>query len=244
MANELRIRANFQAGVIDDNPLLIGATTLNSTLLATLPVIGSTNHLVLILDPLASAGAPEIIYVTAHTASATSATIARGKESSTARAHNQNVSWIHSTIASDYPVSKTYTVPTSTTVTSSSTLASFATPISVGVDVVSGQVVDVEAVIEASCSTDNLVYWGLRRNPSTVLTKSIFYTAGSGIRPQSASPRWTDTSPGSGALVYELMGASSGGTLTAYPSDGSTTVAFGTPASCGGTQIKVTPRWA
>lgn len=242
MANELRIRNNFQAGVVDDNPLGSGATTLTSTGLATLPVIGSTNHMVLILDPLATAGAPEIIYVTAHTSAATTATIVRGQESSTARSHAQNISWIHCPVASDYPTPVVYTVPSSTTVTSTS-LASFATAITVGVNVLAGQVVDIEAMFDGYCSGDNVIYWGLRRNPSTVLCKGTLYTAAAGQRPNTASPRWTDTAPGSGAVVYELMSASSGGTVTAAVSDGSTTITL-TGSTGGGTQIKATPRWS
>lgn len=110
MANELRVRSNFQSGTITDNPLTNVATTINSAAFANLPVIDTTNHMILILDPLASAGAPEIVKVTAHTASATSVTVVRGQEGTTARQHAQGMVWRHSPTVLDYP-----TICTSTT---------------------------------------------------------------------------------------------------------------------------------
>jgi hypothetical protein len=106
MANGIRIRANFVGGVVDDNPLTIGATTLTSSTLNQLPPIGATEHAVIVLDPGGAGGAPEIVYVTAHTNGATTATIARAKEGTTSRQHNQNTTWVHSGIASDFAFSK------------------------------------------------------------------------------------------------------------------------------------------
>lgn len=70
--------------------------------MASLVAIGSTQHLTITLDPGATAGAPEIIYVTAHTASATTATILRGQEGTTARSHAQNTPWVHGATARDF----------------------------------------------------------------------------------------------------------------------------------------------
>ena len=97
-----RIRTGFISGTIDDNPLVIGATTLTSTELANLPAIASPDVAVLILDPAGSAGAPEIVWVTAHTGSATTATISRGKEGSSARKHALNIPWICGPTTWDY----------------------------------------------------------------------------------------------------------------------------------------------
>lgn len=102
MANEIRKRANFTLGLVSDNPLLVGATTLNSSQLATLPAVGATEHMVLIFDPEQTYGAPEVVYVTSHGAGATSATIVRGREGSTARQHGQGVRWIHAPTISDF----------------------------------------------------------------------------------------------------------------------------------------------
>jgi hypothetical protein len=103
MANEIRRRSNFKSGTIDDNPLTNSATTLNSTELAGLDAIGSTEYAVLVLDPEGAGNGPEVVYVTAHTGSATSATIVRGREGTTGVQHTSVRTWIHVATAADYP---------------------------------------------------------------------------------------------------------------------------------------------
>lgn len=96
-----RIRDNGQFGAIADNPLTVGATTFNSPDLTFLPtVIG--NHLVITLDPLRRFGAPEIVVVTAHTASATTVTVTRGAYGTLAREHPQGTEWVHAPIDEDF----------------------------------------------------------------------------------------------------------------------------------------------
>lgn len=95
-----RIRGNNAFGITTDNPLTIGATTLNSGQLGTLPAV-SGNHAVLTLDPLRQFGEPEIVVVTAHGAGATSATITRGAYSTSARAHPVGTTWVHAPINED-----------------------------------------------------------------------------------------------------------------------------------------------
>jgi hypothetical protein len=95
VANELRVRQNFLGGIIEDNPLASGGTTLTSAALAAMVAIGSTQHMPLTLDPDGIFGEPEIVYVTAHTAAATTATILRAQEGTTARSHQQDVNWVH-----------------------------------------------------------------------------------------------------------------------------------------------------
>ncbi len=102
MANELRVRANFTGGLVDDNPLTSGATTLTSNALQALQVIGATQHMVIVFDPDGYGGNPEIAYLTGHTTAAGTATILRGQEGSTARAHLQDTPWVHSATAKDY----------------------------------------------------------------------------------------------------------------------------------------------
>lgn len=58
---------------------------------ATLPVITGTDYAWLVIDPDAGAGAPEVVKITAHTASSTSVTISRGQQGSAARAHLTSV---------------------------------------------------------------------------------------------------------------------------------------------------------
>lgn len=89
------------AGVITDNPLSSVATTINSALFADLPVIDATNHMILILDPLETAGPAEIVRVTVHTAAATSITVTRAVEGSSARSHILGTTWYHGPVTSD-----------------------------------------------------------------------------------------------------------------------------------------------
>ena len=105
-----RMRQNFIAGTVDDNPLLVGATTLTSTELANLQAIAAPEVAVVVLDP--TGAAPEIVHVTAHTASATTATIARGKEGTAAAEHAVDTPWRHVPTAEDF---RTYTGGTALT---------------------------------------------------------------------------------------------------------------------------------
>lgn len=75
MANERRIYANLVGGIVTDNPLASGATTLNSDGLAAMPAVGTNEHMIIVFDPDGLTGAPYAKRVTAHTASATSCTI-------------------------------------------------------------------------------------------------------------------------------------------------------------------------
>lgn len=101
MPTGARIRTDNVFGTTTDNPLTIGATTMNSAGLANLAAV-SSNHAIIILDPLRAAGAPEIVVVTAHTASATSATITRGAYGSTARQHASGTLWVHAPTREDF----------------------------------------------------------------------------------------------------------------------------------------------
>ena len=102
MANELRTRTNFVGGLVEDNPLTNVATTLTSAGLAALPVIDTTNHAAIILDPDGIHGAPEIVWVTAHSASSTTATITRAQESTSARQHLRDTYWVHTATVKDF----------------------------------------------------------------------------------------------------------------------------------------------
>jgi hypothetical protein len=102
MANEIRRRYNFQSGTIDDNPLSNSATTLTSTELAGLAAVDSTEHVALVLDPTGVGNGPEIVHVTAHTGSATTATIVRGREGTSGVQHASTITWVHVATASDF----------------------------------------------------------------------------------------------------------------------------------------------
>lgn len=96
-----RVRTNNVFGTTTDNPLTNVATTMNSAGLANLAAI-ATQHAVITLDPLRVSGAPEYVIVTAHTGSATSATITRGAYGSTARQHPLGTLWTHAPLTEDF----------------------------------------------------------------------------------------------------------------------------------------------
>lgn len=102
-----RLRSNFKSGTLSAS-IIAGTTTLSSAAFATLPVVASPDVLAIVLDPDAGAGAPEIVFVTAHTASATTVTVTRGQESTTARAHASGVAWRHAATAADFDSSGTF----------------------------------------------------------------------------------------------------------------------------------------
>lgn len=95
-----RIRTNNVFGTVSDNPLTSGATTLNSAGLANLAVVSGGDEAIIVLDPNRIGGAPEIVVVTAHTGSATSATITRAQFGTSARGHAQGTEWEHAPVAS------------------------------------------------------------------------------------------------------------------------------------------------
>lgn len=108
----IRIRGNNVFGAVSDNPLATGSITFNSPNLADLPTVAG-NHAIITLDPLRQYGFPEIVMVTAHTASATVATIQRGMYGTTARTHPQNTFWAHAAVEDDFlEVDTTATRPT------------------------------------------------------------------------------------------------------------------------------------
>ena len=80
------IYANFISGTLTADPL-IGGVTVNAAALASMPAVVAPDTMWLVLDPSGVNGAPEIVQVTAHTAAATSATVVRAQQSTTARAH-------------------------------------------------------------------------------------------------------------------------------------------------------------
>lgn len=96
MANEKRVRGNLVAGTLTA-ALTNVATSMSSAGLANLPVVDATSHAAVVIEN-------EIVYVTAHTAGATTATISRGQDGTTAAAHNSGVAWVHGPVVSDMDV--------------------------------------------------------------------------------------------------------------------------------------------
>lgn len=103
MANDIRVRPNFVAGALSAD-MASGATSMSSAGLADLPAIGSTEHTAIEFftrDATGRVTKKEIVWVTAHTAAATTATIVRGKEGTTAQNWVTNDRWAVSPIVSD-----------------------------------------------------------------------------------------------------------------------------------------------
>lgn len=88
-----RIRADYVFGKTD-TALTDTATTLSSPALARLPAVADPDVAAVTLHDAAT-GVYEIVHVTAHTAAATTATILRAQEGSTARAWVSGATWLH-----------------------------------------------------------------------------------------------------------------------------------------------------
>lgn len=73
----------------------------SSPALASLPLVASPDIVHICVDPDGIAGAPEWMKITAHTAAATTATVARASEGSTARKHKANIEWVHTLAPSE-----------------------------------------------------------------------------------------------------------------------------------------------
>lgn len=92
---------NFLAGTITNSPLAIDGSTLTSAELANLPVVSSPDTMWIILDPRSLQAGREIVLVTNHTSSSTSATISRAQQSTTAKIHPSGTEWIVGVTKSD-----------------------------------------------------------------------------------------------------------------------------------------------
>lgn len=95
MANETRLRQNFLGGVIENDPLEPAGATLASPGLSAAPLVDATSHLPIVIDPDGVYGEPEVVYVTAHAATSSNATILRAQEGTTARLHRRDTPWVH-----------------------------------------------------------------------------------------------------------------------------------------------------
>jgi hypothetical protein len=66
------------------------------------PAVAAPQYMAVILDPQQQFGAPEIVWVTAHTGGANTATVVRAQEGSTLRAHNTGEFWVAGPTPQDY----------------------------------------------------------------------------------------------------------------------------------------------
>lgn len=95
---------NFQSGSLSAQATDV-ATTLDSAQFADLPAITAPDTMFLTLDPSGSAGDPELVLITAHTAAATSVTVTRAQQTTlgggAARQHEIGVAWVAALSATD-----------------------------------------------------------------------------------------------------------------------------------------------
>ena len=92
MANEKRSRQNNLGGLLGGGMLLTD-TSINFGTAPGVVAIGTTAHAAIILDP--GNALEEIVYLTAYTPTATTGTILRGQEGTTAIAHSSGAAWAH-----------------------------------------------------------------------------------------------------------------------------------------------------
>ena len=102
-----RIRSDLKFGTITDNPLAVGATSINSAQFASLPTVAGSDELYLTIDPEGSN--KEIVKVTAHSAAATVCTVVRGQLSTSAAQHAVGTRWVHGAISTDLVIPCTST---------------------------------------------------------------------------------------------------------------------------------------
>lgn len=212
------LRADFQTGRISDNPLVIGATSINSAGFSTLPVVASPNVLKLTLDPGAASGTQEIVYVTAHTASATVCTITRAAEDATpnpARQHNLNEVWVCAPTATDWlnlPRGMLTSVQSVTAQTGITTLADI-TGMNVDYTEAPSRTYRLEAVLNLTQVT----------SPGTVIAK--IYNTGLGVIAYASCLAPVGnfqlsllgiraTGSGSGDVTWQVEASTSAGTLS------------------------------
>lgn len=94
------IYSNFQQGTLSA-AINASVTAITSDAFASLPAVAAPDVIHIVIDPGRSAGEPEIVTITAHTAASTSITVTRGAQSSTARSHSLGIGWSHAWTKAD-----------------------------------------------------------------------------------------------------------------------------------------------
>lgn len=92
--SRVRIRQNSVKGTLSTS-VNSSDTTLTTSWMSSFPVVAAGQVAAVVLDSTKSAGDIEIVHITAHTAAASTATIVRGQEGTTARAHTAGVTCLH-----------------------------------------------------------------------------------------------------------------------------------------------------
>lgn len=178
---------------------------MSSAGLANLPAVTAANHAVLTIEN-------ELVYVTAHTAAATTATIQRGKEGTSAASHGLNVAWVHGPVASDYDSVLGY-APVMSTQAGIATTDTALTGLTVTVTVPYAQHrVRISAYTEYFSATANNTFVTKIKEGSTRLSEGVSFqgTAGNGIGVLVVAV----VVPSAGVHTYFLAGSVTSGTST------------------------------
>lgn len=241
MANELRKWSDWAGGLVEDNPLASGATTLNSAGLASLPAVTSGDHMLITFDPDGNTGAPYVKRVTAHTASATSATIEAAAVVGTARAIDRDVPWIHGMVSHEMP-SMRLSRPTHASTRSSSTLGSLNNVWSDTIATVHGdQAVIYEVHVSLQCANDEVIYLALTR-AGTIIDRVVVYEAGAGNRENRGVMSGYDLPGSASTHTYEVFVASAAaGTVTVNSTVSTSTT--GSNTSDGVSSMRLQTAW-
>lgn len=103
MSNLHRIRSNFKSGTLGGD-LLTTATTINFGSDPGFATLGTDEYLVIVIDPEGAGNGPEVVYLTAFTATNTTGTIERGKEgtSDPGLTHSSGTAWKHGPTVLDF----------------------------------------------------------------------------------------------------------------------------------------------
>lgn len=96
-----RVRKDFVSGVLAAQ-ISADATIIESSGLAGLPQVLPPDIAVVVLDPLAMTGQPEIVYVVNHGELSITAEVLRGQDGTQKRVHPQASRWAHGPVKSDW----------------------------------------------------------------------------------------------------------------------------------------------
>lgn len=96
-----RNRQNFLGGTLS-TAMPIGDVSMDSLKLADLEAIAAPVIAVVVLDPLSTNGAPEIVHITVHAGAAITATVLRGREGTVERLHPAGTTWKHAPVEMDW----------------------------------------------------------------------------------------------------------------------------------------------
>lgn len=157
MANEKRKRADGVGGALS-SALGVGAVAMASAALADLPAVDSTAHAAITLyaaDPDGRVTAREVVYVTAHTAGDTNATVLRAQEGTSELAWSSGATWVHGPTKRDTAAGRLVATSKNgnTVLASSTSWSNFDTGIDLTLAAQAGDVIEANVSLRADNTT-------------------------------------------------------------------------------------------